>query len=1614
MSSRRMRRASSPSSPLMTSPCVDEDVIIDASPSPASRKSPRPKSAQGSAGRSSRRSSIRPTAGHYSEQPFEEEDPVNHPRRHHAPTPPLPSFSLRSPSNRNMTYLRHDEEIWDSPIQASPRASSPRTRSPSSKGATKSVEPYAQAEESDSLLTPAVRHRSSSKQAHYSSGRPRSRSQSRGRHVREVASSEQSSESDLDSLRGFGQTLASKLPMPKNSHAKFSSRSSRFPEEQSDENRMSPVLDKRTHVSRTMTGTDTPGSPAVPQRQFLVQPTSRPKSRSRSSTKPNSSQNSEQPQVYMASPKLPTKEPYITSPEMDIRTTITRDSHRSGVLSSQDGVLPSSTNSMEGQALRAREVAKPGYLPTMGKSSITRKQVPLDEIPEPSRHFDRSDFLLESEVKSNRLELYNEEQAGRHRIRGRETPSTPNNRVQEDEPHPVEQSRSPKPEPTPSSKQTQLDGGYKTPRMAQPSSALSQRTPRPRHDSAEPSTFRGNVERQTASNPRPMQDLIFAADSPQRPNSASRAGIKQVQEQIKNTALVGLVDGLGLGIGVQRDGEYDGLKSKKQHRNRREMVNIHRFDLADGRDEPSSGFYRSSESHSSFDYAQPETKAPPPTPSSTASEISNFSWPKYGSHKDSPRPRDANSDSSEVYPQGHRKQDGDDWQSSHPDHEENSSPILRSGLDRMNHGYVSSQAFPQQSKEGRLGAKSARNSVSPALLLALQQPSDPSRSRTVQKGNSYWSNGTQSPRSYSPINDSIQNGESLNRDEVSISTASPLSARPRTSDQALLPVPRPTIVIQPSTSVSSSDDLHRTLSSSSLSSVYSQPELEEPQVRWSDSEQKPLNILESGELLHGLKISGINQQESRQSYQIDEANHFSELFNSRDVPRSPPTPQVKERSIHVLDPSTAILNESTVVISQCKTWRSTLPPDAYHSLLEKYGSFEMHRQEVIWELCNTERLFVQSLNVVLRLFVQPLRTRHKRWIPGLPQDVMKLFDWLDDIIQLHSRISSALLEVRSKQYPVVLQVSEALRPFVSRLELHQPYLVKLESVSQLIEEMTQDSNSDFGEFIRMQSASPDCGSMSLSSFLLKPVQRLMKYPLFFKQLWDLTPRNHPDYLATFSLLHSTDIVIKVMNEVKAREDEYDLVKSLAERIKGLPENFQLARRERRLIAQGLLRRVMLTEKDQVLLDAPSSPIPPQTSSPAPTSPPNIPSHSYSPNISKLFPITSPGFLQTRYNTHALVLSPDVARPDSTASDTSQLSASSMNTYGNRSSDGTRSTTSSVAILSPSTTDNSIRPDSVASSNASFEPSEMAGSSKHPQYQDPTRHRNRSSSLRGSLRSKRESQVYAFIFTDFVLLAAPIPERSLLRSPRSGESKECWKVLEDVGMSRVLGVTDYSGRANFDHLLAVDLLPMAPGQDTDQAQVTTATPVYLSLADRSSSRAPYDPNYLLEEARDKWKHSFQRCYQYTLRSLSFPSTSYRKLADGSHLDLDISGRQSVISILASGLPLPKSPSQQLLDGKQYDDVEREREERGWWSVQFHQVMLEMERSASWSADWSGQKSKPPVHARQRLALETKRPLSITGPRPLILGSQGSPLLSAQPEEKKSLLRSFSKKGRSGNS
>ena len=613
----------------------------------------------------------------------------------------------------------------------------------------------------------------------------------------------------------------------------------------------------------------------------------------------------------------------------------------------------------------------------------------------------------------------------------------------------------------------------------------------------------------------------------------------------------------------------------------------------------------------------------------------------------------------------------------------------------------------------------------------------------------------------------------------------------------------------------------------------------------------------------------------------------TDLSDSRDIPPRAYRP-------HVIQRPRRDERNSQASDAEQRTWLSTVSSSAYHSLLDRYGEMEIKRQQIIWDLCETERAFVRRLQTFVRLFICPLRMKDSvTWLSGVPPEVARLFDWLEDIINLHAQISSALRAIVSEQYPIVMRVAGRVRSFVSRLEVHQPYVVRLESTSLLIKRLSGESNSDFGEFIRIQQEQDECDGWSVEAFLVEPVNRLVDYPIHFKvrtehplrhpplrpyivaqRLLDVTPQGHPDHLATFSLLHCTETIIRVMREVKLQEEEYELVKDRMGHIKGLPASVQLAHRSRRLLARGRLERENPRGKARA----------------APTSgEPNEHRRSHHPA----------GVRQSRLIS---VIQSRAVRSDSIRT-TSESNAS----IGSRFSDDLQSKPYPSDFLRHSRSTSSLARQDVWGR----------------QFTSP---RNAH-----SIPEIRTETLYTLVFNDLVLFASTVD-----CSSASHDRGDSWNLIEGIGISRILKVVENSSQIALN-LLPVDLENIATGRIPDSGQVITLS---LSVPPVSSSGAQLDTAGL-SRLRHNWVSAFQECAEYTLRALSFPTESGKLAAPTPGLAWETGNNNPVPAIVTSGLPLPKSPSTQIAE-QGADPSEQEREARGWWGLRFQQVLREMQR------------------------------------------------------------------------
>lgn len=230
-------------------------------------------------------------------------------------------------------------------------------------------------------------------------------------------------------------------------------------------------------------------------------------------------------------------------------------------------------------------------------------------------------------------------------------------------------------------------------------------------------------------------------------------------------------------------------------------------------------------------------------------------------------------------------------------------------------------------------------------------------------------------------------------------------------------------------------------------------------------------------------------------------------------------------------------------------------------------------------------------------------------------------------------------------------------------------------------------------------------------------------------------------------MHAT---VSVLQEVKSREEEYELVKSLLSRVRGLPSGFKVAMRERRLLAQGLLNQVFISEADQVELQQNLNPL-------------------------------RPGYTNM---------------VGTRARSGSQLTTTSSNTESTSSS--CRSTTPSTTRFKDSSTEYSMRSDSSVTSSVNI-PFDGRREGKLPFLPHggvmvpPRAPASEFKPRTPEVDRTRSSSLYALVFTDIIILARPVMDNLHTgRSPRRPAQGQ-WNILDALGIFRALGVAEYTDR-----------------------------------------------------------------------------------------------------------------------------------------------------------------------------------------------------------------------------
>ncbi|XP_041258063.1 intersectin-1 isoform X3 [Onychostruthus taczanowskii] len=203
-------------------------------------------------------------------------------------------------------------------------------------------------------------------------------------------------------------------------------------------------------------------------------------------------------------------------------------------------------------------------------------------------------------------------------------------------------------------------------------------------------------------------------------------------------------------------------------------------------------------------------------------------------------------------------------------------------------------------------------------------------------------------------------------------------------------------------------------------------------------------------------------------------------------------------------------------------------------LLDMLTPTERKRQGYIHELIVTEENYVTDLQLVTEIFQKPLMESEL----VTEKEVAMIFVNWKELIMCNIKLLKAL-RVRKKMSGEKMPVKMIGDILTAQLPHMQPYIrfcsCQLNGAA-LIQQKT-DEVPEFKEFVKRLAMDPRCKGMPLSSFLLKPMQRVTRYPLIIKNIIENTPENHPDHSHLKHALEKAEELCSQVNEgVREKEN----------------------------------------------------------------------------------------------------------------------------------------------------------------------------------------------------------------------------------------------------------------------------------------------------------------------------------------------------------------------------------------------------------------------------------------------------------------------------------------------
>jgi len=223
-----------------------------------------------------------------------------------------------------------------------------------------------------------------------------------------------------------------------------------------------------------------------------------------------------------------------------------------------------------------------------------------------------------------------------------------------------------------------------------------------------------------------------------------------------------------------------------------------------------------------------------------------------------------------------------------------------------------------------------------------------------------------------------------------------------------------------------------------------------------------------------------------------------------------------------------------------KLWMDSIPKE----MLDNVPIAERKRQEIISELCYTERDFCKDLEYLRDYWIYPLRSQYMTRSSPIPEQrrdrfIQTVFSNCLEIYTISKSFAKALT-VRQQQQHIVLNIADLFLQFLPLFDCFVSYGAN-QVFGRNAFESEKESNAAFCSYVEEVERMKESRKLELNGYLTKPITRLARYPLFLESMLKYTAEENSDFVDIPKALSGVKSLLSRVNIASGKsEDRFNL------------------------------------------------------------------------------------------------------------------------------------------------------------------------------------------------------------------------------------------------------------------------------------------------------------------------------------------------------------------------------------------------------------------------------------------------------------------------------------------